>query len=155
MGTDADKALLHACLERAAETLGDITPHVMARYYAAFPQARDLFEALQPGGRANLEGQMVEQVLYCLMEWFDSPGEIEVVLVSTIPHHLDTLGVGAEQFFALVGTVFDALAETIPPDRADEAVVLAGLRQAIGDLVGQELEHALEWNRCMEARRSG
>ncbi len=34
---------------------------------------------------------MVEQALYCLMYGFDSPGEIEILLLGSVPHHNDTL----------------------------------------------------------------
>lgn len=129
---------LNTSLERCAEQLGDITPVVIAAFYRAFPQARDRFDALYPNGRHQLEGEMVAQVLYCLMEWYSCPGEIEVILMTTVPHHIRTLEVGMELFSGLIDAVCDTVDATIPPEMLQERAVWAELRTVLTGLVGQE-----------------
>ena len=120
MAESAKLDALHTSLERASEQLGDITPIVMSTLYARRADARARFEDLAAGNRAQLEGEMVEQVLYCLMEWFTSPGEIEILLLSTIPHHIDTLGVGPGLFNDLISIVCETVIATIPASAEDE-----------------------------------
>src|SRR3546814_8825686 len=60
-------ALLDRGLTRAAEAIGDVTPAVMALYYARYPEAAASFEHHGLGKTAALEGEMVENCLYCLM----------------------------------------------------------------------------------------
>ena len=75
--------LLHRAGQCAEETfqlelgLGDITAPVLDLFYSRFPQTRQRFEELNPGGRWQIEGEMVEQALYCLMTLYDCPGEVE------------------------------------------------------------------------------
>jgi hypothetical protein len=140
MNLETRKALLTATLERAATALGDITPQVYARYYACHPDARACFEENYPGGVASLEGEMVSQVLYCLMEWLDSPGEIEIILLTTVPHHADTLHVSPHLFTGLITAVSETVAETIPAEALDERAVWADLH---GVLVGVVAEGAI------------
>ena len=66
---------------------------------------------------------MIEQVLYCLMGWFDSPGAIEMVMLGTVPHHIDTLGVDPEWFSALITVTCKTITATIPKEATDELVV--------------------------------
>lgn len=136
------KALLLASLERAAEELGDITPHVMAAYYARHPEARERFEELHSGNPDRLEGQMVEQVLYCLMEWFDSAGEIEIILITTVPHHIDTLNIPPTFFADLIDAVCDTVVATIPADRAGERAVWDELRHELLDITNNSAAYA-------------
>lgn len=142
MDRDAKMAAIDRSLGRAAEHLGDITPHVFARYYQAYPQALDVFEHHHPGARGALEGQMIEQVLYCLMRWFECPGEIEIILFSTIPHHIDTLNVGADHFTGLLTAVCDTLIGTIPPGQHDEQAVWAELRERLTGVCAQGADMA-------------
>jgi hypothetical protein len=127
------QALLHSSLIRAAEALGDITAPVYALYYIRCPEARLRFDELGLGERTQLEGAMVQQTLYCLMYWFDSPGEIEIVLTSTIPHHIETLGVSGKMFTHLISAVCDTIIATIP---AQEEHELAVWRELHADLIG-------------------
>lgn len=126
--------LLDASLERAAGQLGDITPLVYETYYQRCPEARAKFTELYPGGAERLEGEMVEQALYCLMEWFRSPGEIEIVLLGTVPHHIETLGIEPYLFSELIIAVCDTLEATVPDNAADERAVWAELRGAMLEL---------------------
>lgn len=113
-------ALLARSLERAAEQIGDITPVVAHTFYERFPDAPALFATLWPGSRDRLEGQMVETALYCIMNWMESPGEIEVVLMGTVPHHLETLKVPLDWFTGFLLATAEVVTGTIPADRKDE-----------------------------------
>lgn len=135
--TDAAKLdALNSSLERASDLLGDITPLVMERLYARRLDALTCFETLSVGNRKQLEGEMVEQVLYCLMEWYSSPGEIEILLLSTIPHHIDTLGVGPGLFNDLISIVCETVMETIPPDAVQEQATWAELHAELLAIAG-------------------
>jgi hypothetical protein len=46
MDNATGKLLLESSLERAAEVLGDLTPHVFEAYYRRIPEARQRFEEL-------------------------------------------------------------------------------------------------------------
>lgn len=136
------QALIQSSLERAAEKLGDITGPVYALYYSRCPKARERFAELYPQGQDRLEGTMVEQVLYCLMYWFESPGEIEIVLISTIPHHIETLGVPGDMFSELITAVCDTVTATIPPEAEAERGVWRDLHAELAELCGESAKHA-------------
>jgi len=129
------KALLDVSLERAAELLGDVTGAAMARYYAAFPDARHAFETLWPGNRAQLEGEMVERALYCLMYWLESPGEIEILLNGSVLHHNDTLHVTPEWYSGLIEATAEVVVETIPRQNALEFAVWQELRDELRGVI--------------------
>lgn len=131
---------LMASLERCAEVRGDIVPYVMERYYRDFPEALALFEALQYGGRARLEAQMVDQTLYCFMTWFVSPGEISILLRGTICRHLDTLGISPAIFAGMLDAARETVVETIPPDNADERAVWAEMAEAFMEMMRSEVD---------------
>jgi hypothetical protein len=135
--TVARQALLDAIMQRAADQLGDITPQVYARFDARFPEGRATFDTLHPGGRATLQGSMVEQSLYCLMEWLGSPGEIEIVLLGTVPHHADTLNVPPELFTGLLDAVAATVADTIPPENVDERALWNAIRADLTGVIGE------------------
>jgi hypothetical protein len=127
MDREEEQALLMASLERAAERLGDIAPMVAARFCARFPEAECALDTLWPGSRPQLEGQMVQTALHCIMHWIDSPGEIEVLLMGTVPHHQETLKVPPEWFAGFLTATAQVITDTIPHDRADERVVWEAL----------------------------
>jgi AcrR family transcriptional regulator len=137
MDLDRKKALLESSLERAAEALGDVTPQVMAAYYQRHPEARQRFDELLPGGGRRLEQEMVEQALYCLMEWYNAPAEIEIILTNTVPHHAETLGVRPQLFSELIAAVCDTIAATIPAHEAGERAVWRELREEMQRLVDE------------------
>lgn len=142
MDTEEKQALIQSSLERAAEALGDITGPVYALYYSRCPKARQRFAELYPQGQDRLEGTMVEQVLYCLMYWFESPGEIEIVLISTIPHHIETLGVPGDMFSELITAVCDTVTATIPAEAEAERAVWRDLHAELVELCGESAKHA-------------
>ncbi len=116
-------AIVETSLERAAEQLGDISTPVMERYYLAFPDAQTSFEEHGLGNTAGLEAEMLDSVLYCLMNWLDRPEEIRIMFGSTVPHHEDALHVRYEWFSGLVAAAYDIIVETIPHDQAGELEV--------------------------------
>ncbi len=123
--------LVDNILERASDLLGDITPHVMARYYAAMPQAMERFEFHHPYKREKLEGEMIEQALYCLMRWHSDRSEIEIILSTTVPHHMFALDIPLELFTGMLDAVFDTIAETIPADADPDRTLWRGLHEAL------------------------
>ncbi len=142
MDIEEKKALLFSSLERAAEELGDITPYVMERYYGRLPEGRVQFQELHEWNQGTLEGAMVEQTLYCLMEWYESPGEVEIILVTTVPHHLETLDVPLELFTGLIDTVCETIVSTIPEQEKGELAVWEELHTTIRGLVDHEVEYS-------------
>jgi hypothetical protein len=137
MRLEEKKALLHVSLERAAELLGDITQPTMEHYYLRFPAARSAFEELWQGNRSQLEGEMVERALYCLMYWFESPGEIEILLSGSVLHHNDTLRVPPEWYGGLIDATTDVIVGTIPPDHGPELDVWDELRRELHGVIQQ------------------
>ena len=125
-------ALLDDSLTRAAEAIGDITPVVMARYYARYPEAAASFEHHGMGRTAALEGEMVENCLYCLMHCIERPTEIEILLDTSVPHHHFTLNVPLTWYQGLLDETIDVIAETIPADAADDPRLWAEIREKLG-----------------------
>ena len=137
MRVEEKKQLLEHSLERVVEQVGDITQPTIERYYRRFPAAANAFERLWEGNRAQLEGEMVERAVYCLMYWFDSPGEIEIMLGGSVLHHNDTLQVPPEWYRGLIEATIDVIVETIPPGNAPELAVWGELRRELAGLVEQ------------------
>jgi hemoglobin-like flavoprotein len=118
-------------LERAAEHLGDLTPHVMALYLQRHPEAAALFNDLGLGEGSQLEGRMVEAVVYFLMEWQHSPAAVRIALLDTLPHHVRTLGIPIPAFRGLVTAVFDTVRTTIPAADPHELEAWEHLHQSL------------------------
>jgi len=135
METAEKRALLETSLERAAEQIGDITEPVMELYYARFPESREAFERLWPGRQSGLEGEMIERTLYCLMQWFESPGEIEIMLMGSVPHHDMTLKVSPKWFAGLLDATADVVTASIPDDCTGEIAVWGELRSDLQQLI--------------------
>lgn len=131
MHTAEKMAVVDETLHRVAEEVGDITGSVMSLYYQRCPEALEAFETHARGHRAQLEGEMVERALYCLMYWFETPGEIEMSLAGSIPHHHDTLSVAPRWYSELIDATADVVVHTIPAENTRELAVWAELR---GDL---------------------
>jgi hypothetical protein len=73
MQTERKNKLLENSLGRAAEILGDVTGPVMEKYYTNHPKAKISFEEHGFGNGVKLEAEMVESIIYCLMNWYDRP----------------------------------------------------------------------------------
>jgi hypothetical protein len=135
MRIEEKKHLLEASLERAAEQTGDVTGAAMARYYGAYPDARHAFETLWPGNRSQLEGEMVERALYCLMYWLECPGEIEILLNGSVLHHNDTLHVPPEWYGGLIDATAEVIVATIPAQNALELRLWDELRSDLRGVI--------------------
>ena len=110
MNTAEKSALIEEILMRAAEQVGDITAPAMDAYYRRYPEVKAAFEAHGLGKRTQLEGQMIENALHCLMHWFESPGEIEILLIGSVLHHNDTLHVSTDWYGDLIETTAEIIA---------------------------------------------
>jgi hypothetical protein len=141
MDSKSKADLVNLVLERAADKLGDITPLVLERFYARFPDARQAFATLWPGQQSVLEGEMIDRSIYCLMQWFESPGEIEIMLMGSVPHHAGTLQVEPAWYGGLLQETLDAVAETIPARCVDEKLVWDELHNELLGLVSESAQH--------------
>ncbi len=135
MDKDKKAALLETSLERAADKLGDITHPVMDRYYAVHPGARESFREHGLGNTVKLEAEMVESVVYCLINWYDRPEEIRIMFGSTVPHHKHALNVSNEWFAGLIDAAITIISDTVPATSGDELAVWAEIRTGFETLV--------------------
>jgi hypothetical protein len=126
-------ALIEVSLMRAAEMIGDLTEPVMAKFYRQCPQARAVFEHLSSGNRARLEAEMIENVLYCIMRWFERPQEIRIILFSSVPHHQETLKVDADWYEALLASGVDLIVGTVPPGESQELALWEEMRRGFAE----------------------
>jgi hypothetical protein len=127
--------LLDASLERAAEVVGDITAPVMARFYAAYPEALASFEHHSLGRRETLEAEMVDRALYWAMNWLERPGEISIQLGSSVPHHQETLKIALPWYRGLLEAVIDVIVDTVPADNQAELALWRQIRGELGQMV--------------------
>ena len=130
-----DQTMIEQSLMRAAEEIGDIAPAVMARFYERFAAARDVFAQHGTPSPDQLEGRMVENVLYCMLHWLESPGEIRTLLWDSVPHHAQSLGIPPEHFVGFLVAVAQVIGDRIPADQDEErrcwGLLEAELRAAI------------------------
>jgi hypothetical protein len=123
--------MLDRILSRAVDRLGDLRPAVMTRFYGKYPETRALFSEQSAGHPQRLEGEMVEQTLYCLMTWVERPAEVAIVFRSTVPHHEAALNVSPGLFLGFVDAVVHVLLTTSPPRHPEERALLESLRAAL------------------------
>ena len=110
----SDKAkLLESIFADVAEQLGDITRPVMARTYELCPEAREAFEVNCLGGISSLEANMVEQTLYCVMDWIENQDNSKITLLHTLPHHTDTLNVPLKSFYSMFEALFGVVENSV------------------------------------------
>lgn len=127
--TEADE--IDAILEQAADALGDLTPHVMARYLACHPEAAAWFNAHGLGEPQRLAGRMVESVVYFLMEWRRSRAAVQIALLDTFPHHVRTLGITPEAFRGLLQAVCEVVRHTLPEQAHRQRTAWSRLEQEV------------------------
>ncbi|MEH6756255.1 MAG: hypothetical protein V7676_01945 [Parasphingorhabdus sp.] len=137
MDIDKKTALLETSLERAADKLGDITDPVMKRYYSLYPDARASFHEHGLGNTVKLEADMVESVLYALMNWLEAPQEIRIIFGSTVPHHEETLHVNSDWFRGLVDAAVYVISETIPDEQRDEHALWKEIQTGVNGLIAE------------------
>jgi len=135
MNTTEKNALIEEVLMRAAEQIGDVTPAAMEAYYRRHPEAKDAFEVNGLGRREQLEGMMIENSLHCLMHWFESPGEIEILLSGSVLHHNDTLRVPPDWYSDLIETTADVIATTIPAANTAELAAWNEVRSELHGVI--------------------
>ena len=137
--TDAPtkQQLVERSLERAADILGDITAPLIAQYYAAHPAAAYSFAHHGLGRRDLLEAEMVGNVLYCLMTWFERPEEIRIIFYDSVPHHADTLKGEADSYRGMLDTGIALIEDTLPTDAADERAAWAEMRDGIAAAIAR------------------
>lgn len=61
---------------------------------------------------------MIEPALFCLLNWYDRPGEVESIFRNTAPHH-EILEIDARHFSGLLRAVFDVIGDVMLADRPD------------------------------------
>ncbi|MFA5632615.1 MAG: hypothetical protein WC997_13985 [Porticoccaceae bacterium] len=136
MDTAEKMEIVEKILSRAADQLGDVTTPSMENYYRRFPDAGAAFENhSRHGDRAQLEGLMIENSLYCLMYWFESPSEIKIMLEDSVPHHDETLHVTPEWYKELIDATAEVIATTIPRENNQELAVWNELRNDLRTLI--------------------
>ncbi|MYM63950.1 hypothetical protein [Pseudomaricurvus sp. HS19] len=136
MASDNQQALIEATLTRTAEQVGDITPLVIQQLYHRFPEMEASFKHHGLGKQQQLEGDMVQNALYCLMDWYADPGSIEVMLAHSVPHHHYTLKVPPHWYAGLLEVTAAVVGESIPPE--------AGAEQAAWEALTSQLLQVLE-----------
>lgn len=107
----------------------------MAKYYASHPGAKTSFQEHGLGNSVKLEAEMVESVIYCLMNWYDRPEEIRIMFGSTVPHHKHALNVSNEWFAGLIDAAITIISDTVPETSTDELAVWAEMRTGFKTLV--------------------
>ena len=141
MNMQEKNLIIETILIRASEQLGDVTKPVMAVYYERFPEARELFAHHGSHRLCGLEGEMVQQALYCLMSWFESTGDVEVMLWGSVPHHNDTLHVCPEYYQGLLTATIDVIESTISTENKQELEVWKELCDGLADLICQSSQY--------------
>lgn len=116
-------ALIEEILTRAAEQVGDITPAAMEAYYRRHPEVKAIFDKHSLGHTAQVEGQMIENSIHCLMNWVERPTDIQILLNDSVIHHHDVLEVSPDWYSDLIEATADVIAQTIPAENSTELSV--------------------------------
>jgi hypothetical protein len=120
---DAERvAVIEAGLERAAETLGDITAPVIAEFYARYPDAQASFAHHMPASPDRLEAEMVGNTLYYVMTWFEKPIDARIAFDSSVPHHRVALDVPPDWYRGFIDAFLDVVEPAAVADDRDRAV---------------------------------
>lgn len=129
---DAEKLrLIEQSLLRAAEQIEDLTAPVMARLDARFPAAAGAFDHHGLGKPDKLRAEMMDNLIYCMMTWFERPDEVRILLYGSVPHHHETLHVHADWYAGLLEAGIDVIADTVPPDASDERAAWDAMREGM------------------------
>jgi hypothetical protein len=135
--TQADDrvTLAHAGLDRLAEQRGDITAEVIARYYAAMPDARASFEHHGGNDVAGLEARMVAEAVFTLLRWVEEPIASKIDQGTTVVHHNDALEIPPRWYMGLVDAVLALVHETLPPDATAERKMWLDVREEVARFI--------------------
>ena len=121
--------------ERLADAKGDITAEVIARYYENYPDAKASFEHHGLDNVPELEGRMVTETAFLLMQWAAAPAATKLEQGTTICNHQDTLEVGPHWYIGLIDAVLEVLFETIPEHASDERTMWRNIRSELTELI--------------------
>ena len=135
MNSTEKTVVIEDILMRAAEQSGDIAPAVMEIYYRRHPAAKASFEKHCLGQLAQLEGQMVENSVHCLMNWVESPSDIQIMLNDSVPHHNDVLQVPPAWYNDLIEVTAEVIEQTIPQANTAELAVWREVRTALRNVI--------------------
>ena len=144
--TTGREALVRESLERLAEERGDITAEVLARYYAAQPDARASFERHGLNDIEGLEARMVSESVYLLLRWVEEPSAVKIDQATTIVHHNDTLDIGPRWYMGLVDAALEILLEAAA-NRPEERAAWQAIRSEIArfiDSLRPEFLHTID-----------
>ncbi|TNE59809.1 MAG: hypothetical protein EP341_01905 [Sphingomonadales bacterium] len=131
-----DRSMLaERSFERLAEIKGDITQAVLETYYRAHPDARASFEHHGLGNTAELEGRMVAETVFLLMQWAANPRNAQIEQGTTICHHHDTMEIGPRWYLGLIDAVLSELLDSIPATERDEVRVWESIRSEIAEFI--------------------
>lgn len=108
---------------------------MLARYYAAMPEARASFEHHGLGDTAGLEARMVAETIFLLLRWAEERPAAMIDQGTTIVHHNDTLEIAPRWYMGMVDAALAIILETIPPDAADERQVWREMRGEIAAFI--------------------
>ena len=116
LSEDKKAALIDEIFSLAAEELGDITTPVITRAYQLCPEGHKAFQThALTNNLFDLEANMVEQTLYCILDWTRNREASKVAVFSTLPHHIETLEVSLEMFLSPFEALFDVIERVILP----------------------------------------
>jgi len=118
-------------LDRLSSERGDVTGIVMQRFYRAFPDARASFEHHGLNDVAGLEGRMVAESAFLLLQWSENPAIARIDHGTAVPHHNDTLKIGPHWYMGMVDAFLTVLLETIPGDAIEEYSYWNAMRDEI------------------------
>ncbi|QKG71993.1 hypothetical protein [Erythrobacter mangrovi] len=119
MAEDRTK-LVERSLTRLAERRGDVTDPVLQAFYARHPDARASFEHHGLGHMRELEGRMVAESVFLLLQWVEDPATARIDQGTAIVHHNDTLLVPSRWYLGMVDAALEVLFESLPAEAADE-----------------------------------
>lgn len=128
-------ALAESSFERLAEIRGDITSPVLERYYSANPGARESFKHHGLDNVPELEGRMVSETIFLLMQWAADARVMKIEQGTTICHHQDTLEVGPRWYLGLIDAVLEELFSTIPLSETHEREMWFSVREEIANFI--------------------
>ena len=118
--------------ERAAERIGDVVPPIMARFYQRYPAARASFEHHAAGtGVDRLEAEMIGNCLYFITTTPERPREVEMIAMTSVPHHVAALAVPPDWYAGLLVAAVDVLGEASPEAAHDWAALRAQFERMI------------------------
>jgi hypothetical protein len=127
MGGNAT-ALATRSLTRLAEEHGDVTEAVLERFYRTHPEARASFEHHGLGRTRDLEGRMITESLYLLLQWVEDQPTARIDQGTAIIHHNDTLLIPPHWYLGLVDAALGEMLATLPAEAEDERTLWLGMR---------------------------